>query len=100
MPLTVKALSRGSFATSSATLYTVPSSTTGIVTNISVCNTTGSSISFYIIVDGVALFSNASINQYTTIVIDLKQAISATKVITGYADQVGLTYHITGTEIS
>jgi len=100
MALTVKALSRGEFATSSGTLYTVPSATTAVATNISICNTTGSSISFYILVDGVELFSNTSINQYTTIVIDLKQAIGATKLLTGYATATGLKYHITGTEIA
>jgi hypothetical protein len=99
MALTVKALSRGEFATSSATIYTVPSGTTAVATNISICNTTGSSISFYILLDGVELFSNTSINQYTTIVIDLKQAIGASDLLTGYATASGLKYHITGTEI-
>lgn len=96
---TLKAISRGSFATSSATLYTVPSSTTAVITNISLCNTTGSSISFFLLVDGVEIFSNTSINQYTTIVVDLKQVVGATKVIAGYADAVGLKYHISGAEI-
>jgi hypothetical protein len=100
MALTIKALSRGAFPTSTGTLYTVPSATTAVATNISICNTTGSSISFYILVDGVELFSNTSINQYTTIVIDLKQAIGATKLLTGYATATGLKYHITGTEIA
>lgn len=100
MGTTLKALSRGSFATSSTTLYTVPASTTSVVTNISLCNTTGSSISFFLLVDGVELFSNNSINQYTTIVIDLKQTLSATKIISGYADAVGLKYHISGAEIA
>ena len=100
MALTVKALSRGEFALSSATIYTVPAGTTSVATNITVCNTTGSSISFYILLDGVELFSNTSINQYTTIVIDLKQAVGATKLITGYATASGLKYHLTGTEIA
>lgn len=100
MATTLKVLARGGFATTESTLYTVPSATTAIATNISICNTTGSSISFYILVDGVELFSNTSINQYTTIVIDLKQAISAGDLITGYADQIGLKYHITGAEIA
>jgi hypothetical protein len=100
MATTIKALARGAFSTVSSNLYTVPSSTTAIVTNISVCNTTGSSISFNILVDGIELFSNTSINQYTTIVVDLKQALGATKIISGSADQIGLKYHITGAEIA
>jgi hypothetical protein len=100
MATTIKALARGTFATSSGTIYTVPAATTAIATNITVCNTTSAPLSFYIVVDGVELFSNTSINQYTTIVIDLKQAIGATKIVTGYADQAGLKYHITGAEIA
>jgi hypothetical protein len=100
MTTTLKALTRGSLSTVSSNLYTVPSATTSIVTNITICNTTGSPRSFYLFLDGVELFSNTSINQYTTIVVDIKQALAATKVITGYADEVGLTYHFTGAEIS
>jgi hypothetical protein len=100
MATTIKALARGTFATSSGTIYTVPSATTAIATNITICNTAASPRSFYIVVDGVELFSNTSINQYTTIVIDLKQAIGATKIVTGYADATGLKYHITGAEIA
>lgn len=99
MPTTLKALARGTFGTSSATLYTVPSATTAVVTNISIANTTGSSISFDIILDGVELFSNVSVNQYTTIVVDLKQVIGATKVIAGFASASGLKYHISGAEV-
>lgn len=99
MATTLKALARGTFATSSATLYTVPASTTAVVTNISVANTTGSSISFDILLDGVELFSNVSINQYTTLVIDLKQVLATTKIIAGFASASGLKYHISGAEI-
>ena len=42
MATTSKALFRGAAATSSATLYTVPSATTTVVTNIAVVNTAGS----------------------------------------------------------
>lgn len=100
MATSLKALTRGSLSTVSSTLYTVPSATTAIATNITICNTTGSPRSFYLFLDGVELFSNTSINQYTTIVIDIKQALAATKTITGYSDDVGLTYHITGAEIA
>jgi hypothetical protein len=99
MATTLKALARGTFATSSATLYTVPAATTAVVTNISVANTTGSSITFDILLDGVELFSNVSINQYTTLVIDLKQVLATTKIIAGFASASGLKYHISGAEI-
>jgi hypothetical protein len=100
MATTLKALARGSFGTSSATLYTVPSSTTTVLSNISICNTTDSSVNFFILLDGVELFSTTPIAAYTTVVIDIKQAMATTKIIAGYASAVGVKYHLSGAEIS
>lgn len=100
MATTLKALARGQFGTSSATIYTVPSATTAVITNISVCNTTGSSVNFYLLLDGQEIFSNTSINAYSTAVIDIKQALGATKLLAGYASSTGVKYHLTGVEIS
>lgn len=100
MATTIKALSRGSFSTSSATLYTVPSTTTTVVTNISVCNLTTGDITFNILLDGVYLFKDTVVAQKTTALIDLKQAISATKILSGFASDTNVTYHITGAEIA
>lgn len=100
MPLTVKALSRGSFATSSATLYTVPSSTTAVVTNILVCNTDASDQTFSILLDGIEIFSTTDLGAKGTISIDLKQALATTKLISGLASSTNVKYHISGTEIS
>jgi hypothetical protein len=100
MATTIKALARGSFATSSATLYTVPASTTTIITNISVCNTTASEITFNVLIDAVELFSSTVVAANTTAVIDIKQAIATTKIIAGYASDTGVKYHITGAEIA
>ena len=100
MPTTLKALARGSFGTSSATLYTVPSSTTTVLSNISVCNTTGSSVNFFILLDGVELFSTTAIDANTTVVIDIKQTLAAAKIIAGYASASGVRYHLSGAEIS
>jgi hypothetical protein len=100
MATTLKALARGSFGTSSATLYTVPSSTTTVLSNVSICNTTDASINFFILLDGVELFSTTSIAAYTTVVIDIKQALAAAKIIAGYASASGVRYHLSGAEIS
>jgi|LakMenEpi03Aug12_release.lakeMendotaPanAssembly.Ray.scaffolds.fasta_scaffold39257_9 hypothetical protein len=100
MSTTLKALARGSFGTSSATLYTVPSSTTAVLSNVSICNTTDSSVNFFILLDGVELFSTTAIAAYTTVVIDIKQALAATKLIAGYASASGVRYHLSGAEIS
>lgn len=99
MPTTLKAFARGTFATSNTTLYTTPSATTAVVTNISICNTTASSITFNLLIDGVEMFSSTPLKEYSTTVVDLKQVLSATKLIAGSASASGLTYHISGAEI-
>jgi len=99
MATTTKALARAAFATSSATLYTVPSSTTTVVTSIAVCNTSASTQTFNILLDGVALFDAASIAADSTMSIDLKQVLATTKVIAGFASATSVTVHISGVEI-
>lgn len=100
MATTIKALARGSFATSSATLYTVPSATTTIVTNIMVTNTTESEITFTILFDGVEAFDTAPVAAKSTAIIDIKQALSAAKIISGFASSADAKYHLTGAEIA
>ena len=100
MATTLKALARGSFTTSSATLYTVPASTTTVLSNLSICNTTGASVDFFVLLDGVELFSTTPIAENTTLIVDIKQTLAATKVIAGYASAVGVKYHFSGAEIA
>ena len=100
MATTSKALFRGAAATSSATLYTVPSSTTTIVTNIVVDNTSASAQTFTINLDGIALLSSAAIDANASAFFDLKQALAATKTITGLASATSVTFHISGVEIN
>jgi hypothetical protein len=95
-----KALARTAAATSSATLYTVPSATTTIVTNIVVDNTSGSDQTFTINLDGVALLSSAAIAANASAFFDLKQVLATTKTITGLASATSVTFHISGVEIS
>ena len=65
------ALFRGAATTNTATvLYTVPASTTAVVTNIAVTNTGSSSYTFTLALDGVALHTTTSISANTTIYID------------------------------
>ncbi len=99
MANTIKALSRTAAATSSATLYTVPSATTTVVTNILVTNTSASSQTFTITLDGVAAFSGATIAANSTAMFDLKQALAATKIIAGYASATTVNFHVSGVEI-
>jgi len=100
MATVTKALARGSFATSSATLYTVPASTTTVITNIAVANTAGSAGSFTLLLDDVDLHTTTAIAANTTVYIDLKQVLATTKTIKGFASAVTIDFHISGVEIA
>lgn len=100
MATTTKALFRGAAATSSATLYTVPSSTTTVVTNIAVVNTAGSAGTFTLFLDDVDLHTTTAIAANSTVYIDLKQVLATTKTIKGLASATTIDFHISGVEIS
>jgi hypothetical protein len=100
MAVTSKALVRASAATSSATLYTVPSATTTIITNIAVANTAGSAGTFTLLLDDVDLHTTTAIAANSTIYIDLKQVLSAAKTIKGFASATTIDFHISGVEIA
>jgi hypothetical protein len=100
MATITKALARGAFATSSATLYTVPSATTAVVTNIVITNTASSAGTFTLGLNGTSLATTVSVDANSITAIDLKQVLSATNTITGLASAVTINYHISGVEIS
>jgi hypothetical protein len=100
MPTTTKALARAAFATSSATLYTVPSATTAVISNIVIANTTGSAGTFTLALDGVSMATAVAVAANSITTIDLKQVLAATQTITGLASATSITYHISGVEIS
>lgn len=100
MATTTKVLARGAYATTSTTLYTVPASTTAIITSIAICNTSASAQTFDIYLDGIELFTGATIAAKTTTVIDVKQVLGATKVIAGLASASSVKYHISGVEVA
>jgi len=103
MAVVSKSLARGAFATSVADLYTVPNtSTTAVVTNIVITNTTNSIQTFTILLDGVELFGNSTIAAFGILSLDLKQALNADatpKKIRGYASATTVKYHISGAEV-
>jgi hypothetical protein len=100
MATVTKALVRTAAATSSATLYTVPSATTTVITNIAVANTAGSAGTFTLLLDDVDLHTTTAIAANTTIYIDLKQVLAAAKTIKGFASATTIDFHISGVEIS
>ena len=100
MAVTSKVLARTAAATSSTLLYTVPSSTTAIVTNIAVCNNATSAGTFTILLDDIELQKDTAIAANSTIYIDLKQVLATTKTIKGLASAITVDFHISGVEIS
>jgi phage-related protein len=100
MATTTKALGRGAFATSSATLYTVPAATTTVVSNIVITNTASSAGTFTLGLNGTSLATTVAVAANSITTIDLKQVLSATHTITGLASATTINYHISGVEIS
>ena len=100
MATVTKALARTAAATSSATLYTVPASTTTVISNIAVCNNAATAATFTILLDDVELQKDTTVAANATIYIDLKQVLATTKTIKGLASATTVDFHISGVEIS
>jgi hypothetical protein len=100
MATLTKVLARTAAATSSTTLYTVPASTTTVVSNIVVTNTAGTAGTFSLLLDDVSLHTTAAIAANATVYIDLKQVLATTKTIKGLASATTINFHISGVEIS
>lgn len=100
MAVTPKIISRAAAATSTATLYTTPSATTTIVTQITVANTSGSSATFNILLDDKQLFKSQSVAANTTSTFSMKQVLTATKTVKGSASVTDINFHISGVEIA
>jgi hypothetical protein len=101
MANTPKALFRGAATTTTTTtLYTVPASTTAIITNIAVTNTSSTSYTFTIALDDIAIHTATSIAGNTTVYIDCRQALATTKTIKGGASNTAVNFHISGMEIA
>jgi hypothetical protein len=104
MATLTQALARTAAATSSATLYTVPTTTTiTVVSNIVLANAATSASTATIAIDGVTIVPAVSIPANSLVGFDLKQVIPANatpKVITGFASTTNVSIHISGVEIS
>lgn len=101
MATTSKALFRGAATTTVGTvLYTVPASTTTIVTNIVVSNTSATSQTFTIALGGSSFAPTITVGGNDSTVIDIKQPLTAAQTITGGASVTTVFFHIAGVEIS
>jgi ornithine cyclodeaminase/alanine dehydrogenase-like protein (mu-crystallin family) len=103
MPVTSRVLARTAAATSIATLYTVPnSSTVTVVTNIVIANAAATASTATISIDAVQVVPAISIAANSVFGFDLKQVIPANatpKIIEGFASSTSVTFHISGVEI-
>jgi hypothetical protein len=101
MPQTSKALFRGAASTTvTTTLYTVPASTTTVVTDILVANTAGAVGSFTLYLNGTKIAETVTVGAYDTTVIPLKQVLATTQTIQGGASATTINFSISGVEIS
>jgi hypothetical protein len=100
MATVTKALARTAATTTSTTLYTVPSATTTVVSNIVICNPTTSAVTASMTINAIDLLGSVSIAANSTAFFDLKQVIPATQVIAGSASSTSVDFHISGVEIS
>jgi hypothetical protein len=101
MATTSKALFRGAATTNTATtLYTVPSATVTVVTNIVITNTSASAGTFTLALGGTNFGTLIAVGGNDSTVIDIKQPLTATQTITGGASATTINFHISGVEIS
>lgn len=82
-------------------LYEIdPAAASAVVTNILVVNTSQTTQTFTILLDGVEVFSETEIAGNSTISMDLKQALYATTgEITGSASSTAVKLHMSGVVI-
>ena len=101
MATTSKTLYRGAASTTTTTtLYTTPSSTTTVVTSIIVSNTVSAAATFTLALGGTQLATTVAVAGNDSVVIDIKQPLTATQTITGGASATTVNFHIAGVEIS
>ena len=98
MAATPKLFYRGAAATSSTTLYTVPSATTSVLTDIVISNTSADQQYVTITVDGINLVPAVPISASAVINFQFKTVIGTTKIIAGFATSAAVKMHLSGVE--
>lgn len=99
MAVISKVLSRTAAATASTTLYTTPAGSTAVVTNIAIANTSSADATFTLNLDSIAICSGTTVPANSTVFLDIKQVLAATKTITGFASATSVNFHISGVEL-
>lgn len=92
-------LYRGAAATSSTTLYTSPTNTAILITNIAITNDSAGALTASLSLGGVPLFSSLSVAANSTTYLTPDQVIYNGEVIAGSASATTIDFHIAGNEI-
>ena len=105
MAVTTRNLARAAASlTTTTVLYTVPASTTTVVTGIAVTNTAGTAGTFTLGMGtagaNTSLHTTTAIAANTTVYIDCKLVLAATNTITGGASAITINFNLNGVEIS
>lgn len=94
-----KVLYRGIASLATTTLYTTPSGSTAVVTNIVICNPTTSSATASILLNDIDLLGSVAVAANSSAFFDIKQVLPATQTIKGSASSTAVDFHISGVEI-
>lgn len=100
MAVTPTLFYRGAAATSSTTLYTVPSSTSAVLTDIVISNTSSSQQYVTMTVDGINILPTVPVSANTVINLQPKTVIASTKILAGFSTSTDVKFHISGVEIA
>ena len=91
---------RGAAATSSATLYTVPSSTTSVLTDIVVSNTSSDQQYVTITIDGVNIVPTVPVSAKQVVNLQFRTVIPTGDIVAGYASSTDVKFHLSGVEVA
>ena len=86
--------------TTNTTLNTVPASTTWIITDILVVNTSSAVQTFTLALDGVSIATLVSIGANDSVELPMKQVLGASKIISGGASTTSVNFHISGVALT
>ena len=100
MANTFKILYRGAASTSSTTLYTVPASTTTLVTSFVIANTASTAATYSITMNSVDVAKDAIVAGNDSLVIEFKQLLDASQILAGEASDTSVNFSVSGLEIS
>lgn len=98
MPASPKLFYRGAAETTNTTLYTVPASTTSVLTDIVISNVSSTQQYITMTVDGINILPTIPVAGNTVINLQPKTVMQTTKILAGFATSTDVKFHISGVE--